>query len=74
MARAGTPPLLDLALPNGARAPVDSGRPPDDKPSSMGGAPAELPSLGGSIALSFLSLGLVCLLAYVALNGSPGAG
>src|SRR3954468_1861893 len=34
----------------------------------MGGAPAELPSLGGSIALSFLSLGLVCLLAYVALR------
>jgi flagellar biosynthetic protein FliO len=34
----------------------------------MGGAPAELPSLGGSIALSFLSLGLVCLLAYVALK------
>jgi flagellar biosynthetic protein FliO len=34
----------------------------------MGGAPAELPSLGGSIALSFLSLGVVCLLAYVALK------
>jgi flagellar protein FliO/FliZ len=34
----------------------------------MGGAPAELPSLGGSIALSLLSLGLVCLLAYVALK------
>jgi flagellar biosynthetic protein FliO len=35
----------------------------------MGGASsAELPSLGGSIALSFLSLGLVCLLAYVALR------
>jgi flagellar biosynthetic protein FliO len=35
----------------------------------MGGATAgELPSLGGSIALSFLSLGLVCLLAYVALR------
>ena len=35
----------------------------------MGGAPvAELPSLGGSIALSFVSLGLVCLLAYVALR------
>jgi len=34
----------------------------------MGGAAAELPSLGGSIALSFLSLGLVCLLAYVALK------
>ena len=34
----------------------------------MGGAPAELPSLGGSIALSFVSLGLVCLLAYVALK------
>jgi flagellar biosynthetic protein FliO len=28
----------------------------------------ELPSLGGSLALSFLSLGLVCLLAYVALR------
>jgi flagellar biosynthetic protein FliO len=35
----------------------------------MGGASAaELPSLGGSIALSFVSLGLVCLLAYVALK------
>ena|SRR5688572_19795791 len=34
-----------------------------------GGAPAaELPSLGGSIALSFLSLGLVCLLAWLALR------
>jgi flagellar biosynthetic protein FliO len=33
------------------------------------GAPAgELPSLGGSIALSFVSLGLVCLVAYVALR------
>jgi flagellar biosynthetic protein FliO len=32
------------------------------------GAPAELPSLGGSIAVSFLSLGLVCLLAWVALR------
>jgi flagellar biosynthetic protein FliO len=33
------------------------------------GAPAgELPSLGGSLALSFVSLGLVCLLAYVALR------
>jgi flagellar biosynthetic protein FliO len=32
------------------------------------GATAELPSLGGSIALSFVSLGLVCLLAYVALR------
>jgi flagellar biosynthetic protein FliO len=30
--------------------------------------PAELPSLGGSIALSFVSLGLVCLLAYLALR------
>ena len=29
---------------------------------------AELPSLGGSVALTFLSLGLVCLLAYVALK------
>src|SRR2546423_98817 len=35
----------------------------------MGGASAaELPSLGGSIALSFVSLGLVCLLAYGALK------
>jgi flagellar biosynthetic protein FliO len=35
----------------------------------MGGASAaELPSLGGSIALSFVSLGIVCLLAYVALR------
>jgi flagellar biosynthetic protein FliO len=35
----------------------------------MGGAStAELPSLGGSIALSFVSLGVVCLLAYVALR------
>jgi flagellar biosynthetic protein FliO len=35
----------------------------------MGGAPAaELPSLAGSIVLSFVSLGLVCLLAYVALK------
>ena len=34
----------------------------------MGAPAAELPSLGGSIALSFLSLGLVCLLAYVALR------
>src|SRR5437870_3683968 len=34
-----------------------------------GGAPAaELPSLGGSIALSFISLGVVCLLAYLALK------
>lgn len=33
-----------------------------------GGAPAELPSLGGSIALSFVSLGLVCLLAWLALR------
>jgi flagellar biosynthetic protein FliO len=32
------------------------------------GATAELPSLGGSIALSFVSLGVVCLLAYVALR------
>jgi flagellar biosynthetic protein FliO len=33
------------------------------------GAPVgELPSLGGSMALSFVSLGLVCLLAYVALR------
>ena len=31
-------------------------------------AAAELPSLGGSIAVSFLSLGLVCLLAYGALR------
>jgi flagellar biosynthetic protein FliO len=31
-------------------------------------AAPELPSLGGSLALSFLSLGLVCLLAYVALR------
>lgn len=36
----------------------------------MGGASsaAELPSLGGSIALSFVSLGLVCLVAYLALR------
>src|SRR5437868_8806714 len=32
------------------------------------GEPAELPSLGGSLALSFVSLGLVCLLAYLALK------
>jgi flagellar biosynthetic protein FliO len=33
------------------------------------GAPvAELPSLGGSIAVSFVSLGLVCLLAWGALR------
>ena len=31
-------------------------------------APPELPSLGGSLAVSFISLGLVCLLAYVALR------
>ena len=31
-------------------------------------AAPELPSLGGSLAISFLSLGLVCLLAYVALR------
>ncbi len=29
---------------------------------------AEIPGLGGSVALSFLSLGLVCLLAYVVLK------
>jgi flagellar protein FliO/FliZ len=29
---------------------------------------AELPSLGGSLALTFLSLGLVCLLAYFSLK------
>jgi flagellar biosynthetic protein FliO len=34
----------------------------------------ELPSLGGSLALSFLSLGLVCLLAYVALRWLSGRG
>src|SRR5207237_8035165 len=34
----------------------------------MGAPAADLPSLGGSIALSFLSLGLVCLLAYLALR------
>jgi flagellar biosynthetic protein FliO len=34
----------------------------------MGPSASELPSLGGSIALSFVSLGLVCLLAYVALR------
>src|SRR3954471_15571877 len=35
----------------------------------MGGTAAEqLPSLGGSIALSFASLAVVCLLAYVALR------
>ena len=42
-------------------------------------ATPELPSLGGSIAVSFLSLGLVCLLAWVALRwlsrrGVGGAG
>lgn len=35
----------------------------------MGGSASEqLPSLGGSIALSFVSLAVVCLLAYVALR------
>ncbi len=33
-----------------------------------GNPPAELPSLGGSLAVSLLSLGLVCLLAWVALR------
>jgi flagellar biosynthetic protein FliO len=37
-------------------------------------APAELPSLGGSIALSFVSLGLVCLLSYLALRWLSGRG
>jgi flagellar biosynthetic protein FliO len=38
-------------------------------------APApELPSLGGSLAVTFLSLGLVCLLAYVALKWLSGRG
>jgi flagellar protein FliO/FliZ len=31
-------------------------------------SPVELPSLGGSLAVSFLSLGLVCFLAYVGLH------
>src|SRR5690348_1350850 len=34
----------------------------------MGAPGAEMPGLGGSIALSFVSLGLVCLLAYLALR------
>jgi flagellar biosynthetic protein FliO len=34
----------------------------------MGASGAELPSLGSSIALSFASLALVCLLAYLALR------
>lgn len=34
----------------------------------MTDAAAELPSLGGSLAVSFLSLGVVCLVAYVALR------
>jgi flagellar biosynthetic protein FliO len=33
-----------------------------------GNPPAELPSLGGSLAVSMLALGLVCLLAWVALR------
>lgn len=32
------------------------------------GVEAELPGLGGSIAVSFLSLGVVCLIAFVALR------
>jgi flagellar biosynthetic protein FliO len=41
-----------------------------------GNPPAELPSLGGSLAVSLLSLGLVCLLAWVALRwlGRRGLG
>src|SRR5437660_757794 len=34
----------------------------------MGAPGAELPGLGGSIALTFVSLGIVCLIAYVALR------
>src|SRR5436305_15342893 len=34
----------------------------------MGGSATELPGLGGSIALSFVSLALVCLAAYVLLR------
>jgi flagellar biosynthetic protein FliO len=33
-----------------------------------GNPPAELPSLGGSLAVSMLALGLVCLVAWVALR------
>jgi flagellar biosynthetic protein FliO len=34
----------------------------------QGNPPPELPSLGGSLAVSMLALGLVCLLAWVALR------
>lgn len=42
----------------------------------MGGSGFELPSLGGSLALSFFSLGLVCVVAYVILRwlGRTGIG
>ena len=41
-----------------------------------GSPPPELPSLGGSLAVSLLSLGFVCLLAWVALRwlGRRGVG
>jgi hypothetical protein len=39
-----------------------------------GNPPAELPSLGGSLAVSMLALGLVCLLAWVAFAGSARRG
>jgi len=42
----------------------------------MGGSGFELPSLAGSLALSFVSLGLVCVVAYVVLRwlGRTGVG
>jgi flagellar biosynthetic protein FliO len=42
----------------------------------MGGSGLELPGLGGSLALSFLSLGLVCVVAYAVLRwlGRTGIG
>jgi flagellar biosynthetic protein FliO len=42
----------------------------------MGGSGSELPGLGGSLAVSFVSLGLVCILAFLVLRwlGRKGVG
>ncbi len=42
----------------------------------MNGAATEVPGLGGSLAASFVALGVVCLLAYVVLQwlGQRGVG
>jgi flagellar biosynthetic protein FliO len=42
----------------------------------MGGSGSELPGLGGSLAVSFLSLGLVCVVAFCVLRwlGRKGIG